>query len=49
MKIVSVIVVAAMSITFFLLAFQAEPVTAVLGYVWGTVLSLAVINQLRGK
>lgn len=49
MQTVSTIVVAAMSVTFFLLAFQAEPVTAVFGYVFGTVLFLAVLNQLRGK
>lgn len=32
-----------MGITFFLLAFQAEIVTAVLGYVFGSLLVLAVL------
>jgi hypothetical protein len=33
----------AMGITFFLLAYQAETVTAVLGYIFGSLLVLAVL------
>jgi len=40
------IVVALMSVTFFLLAVQAEPVTAILGYVFGGILALALIRQV---
>lgn len=38
------ITVAAMSVTFFLLAAQAETVTKVLGYVFGTILAIALIS-----
>ena len=38
--------VAAMSVTFFLLAVQAEPFTATLGYVFGGILALALIRQV---
>lgn len=38
------IIVAAMSVTFFLLAGQAEPVTAVLGYIFGGILAIALIS-----
>ena len=37
--------VTAMAVTFFLLAVQAEPFTATLGFVFGGVLSLTVIRQ----
>jgi hypothetical protein len=40
------IVVTAMSVTFFLLATQAEPVTATLGYVFGAILAMALIRQV---
>lgn len=38
------ITVAAMSVTFFLLAGQAEPITKVLGYVFGVILAIALIS-----
>lgn len=39
------IVITCMAVTFFLLAMQAEPFTATLGFVFGAVLFLAVIRQ----
>ena len=38
------IIVALMSVTYFLLAAQAEPVTKTLGYVFGVVLAIALIS-----
>jgi hypothetical protein len=43
------ILVLAMSVTFFLLAMQAELVTAILGYVFGTLLILAFILSFAKK
>jgi hypothetical protein len=43
------ILVLAMSVTFFLLAMQAELVTAILGYVFGTLLVLAFILSFAKK
>jgi len=40
------VLVAAMATTFFLLAYQAEPVTGTLGYVFGAILTLALIRQV---
>ena len=43
--IISNVTVTMMAVTFFLLAIQAEPFTAVLGFLFGAILSLAVIRQ----
>lgn len=40
------ILIALMAVTYILLAVQAEPVTAVLGYVFGAILFLALIRQV---
>lgn len=40
------VLVALMAVTYILLAVQAEPVTAVLGYVFGAILFLAMIRQV---
>jgi hypothetical protein len=39
------IVITSMAVTFFLLATQAEPFTATLGFVFGAVLFLSVVRQ----
>lgn len=39
------ILITLMAVTFFLLASQAEPFTATLGFIFGAVLFLAVIRQ----
>ena len=43
------VVVFAMSVTFILLAMQAEPITATLGYVFGGLLFIALLHQVRGQ
>ena len=43
------VVVFAMSVTFILLAFQAEPITATLGYVFGGLLFIALLHQVKGQ
>ena len=43
------VVVFAMSVTFILLAFQAEPFTATLGYVFGGLLFIALLHQVKGQ
>lgn len=40
------ILVALMAVTYILLAVQAEPVTAVLGYSFGVILFLGLIRQV---
>lgn len=40
------ILIALMAVTYILLAVQAEPVTAVLGYSFGAILFLALIRQV---
>ena len=40
------ILVALMAVTYILLAVQAEPVTAVLGYIFGAILFPALIRQV---
>lgn len=40
------LVITAMAVTFFLLAVQAEPITKTLGFIFGAVLSLALIRQI---
>jgi formate/nitrite transporter FocA (FNT family) len=40
------VVVFAMSLTFILLAFQAEPITATLGYIFGGLLFVALMYQI---
>jgi hypothetical protein len=49
MKHAANILVLSMSVTFFLLAMQAELVTAILGYVFGTLLILAFILSFAKK
>lgn len=41
------VVVFAMSVTFVLLALQAEPVTATLGWIFGVLLFVSLIYQFR--
>lgn len=41
--IVANLLLLAMSVTYFLLAYQAETITGVLGYIFGTLLFLALI------
>lgn len=43
------ILVLMMSVTYFLLAVQAEIVTAVFGYVFGSLLALALLASLINK
>lgn len=40
------IVITAMSVTYFLLAVQAEPVTRVLGFIFGSILAIAIMRQV---
>ena len=40
------LVITAMSVTYFLLAIQAETVTRVLGFIFGSILALAIIRQI---
>lgn len=47
MRHVTDVTVFVMSLTFVLLAFQAEPITATLGYVCAGILFLALLNHLR--
>lgn len=47
MRTLSNVVVFAMSVTFILLALQAEPVTATFGYIWGILLFIALLTQFR--
>ena len=49
MKIAANFLILAMSVTYFLLAMQAETVTAVLGYVFGVLLALAFIVSFAKK
>jgi nicotinamide riboside transporter PnuC len=49
MRVAANLLVLAMSVTFFLLAMQAEIVTSVLGYVFGTMLVLAFIVSFAKK
>jgi len=49
MKLATSLLVLAMSVTFYLLAMQAEIVTAVLGYIFGTLLVLAFISTFFKK
>jgi hypothetical protein len=49
MKTTANVVVFAMSLTFILLAFQAEPITATLGYFFGGLLFIALLYQLKGQ
>ena len=44
--VVSNIIVALMAVTYVLLAYQAEPITATFGYVFGAILFLALIRQV---
>lgn len=48
-QIMSLLLVVAMAATYVLLAVQAEPVTATLGYVFAVLLTLAVIAQTLKK
>jgi hypothetical protein len=52
-KILTNLIMVGMAVTFFLLAVQAEPVTAFLGYSFGAIFVLALISStisdLRGK
>lgn len=43
--VLSNLVVVGMAATYFLLAVQAEPVTATFGYIFGGILSLSLIAQ----
>jgi len=47
MKSIANVLIFMMSVTFFLLAFQAEPFTAAAGYIFGSLLFIALIAQLR--
>ena len=49
MQIVSNIVIFAMSMTFILLALQAEPVTATLGWIFGILLFISLIYQFTRR
>ena len=50
MKIAGNVMILAMAVTFVLLANQAEIVTKVLGYVWASLLTVAVVlNWSRGN
>jgi hypothetical protein len=49
MSAIANVVVFAMSVTFIVLAMQAEPITATLGYVFGGLLFIALIHQVKGK
>lgn len=40
------IIIAGMAVTYILLAVQAEPVTATLGYIFGVILFMALIRQV---
>lgn len=43
------VVVFAMSVTFILLALQAEPITATLGWVFGILLFISLIHQFTRR
>jgi uncharacterized membrane protein required for colicin V production len=49
MKVASAFLVLAMSVTFFLLAIQAEIVTRVLGFIFGGLLALAFVASFFKK
>lgn len=49
MKAITGILILAMAVTYFLLAMQAEIVTAVLGYTFGVLLALAYVLSLVKK
>jgi hypothetical protein len=49
MKAASLALVLAMSVTFILLALQAEPVTATLGFIFGGLLALAFVVTMVKK
>ena len=38
--------ITAMAVTYFLLAVQAEPITRVLGFIFGAILTIAILRQI---